>query len=727
MKIKAYLALFAAAVLLPVIFFSGYALKQLLNEEREAMFMSMRELARATVLSVDKEFTYGLAAAQTLSTSVLLANGDFEGFYKQAVAANRTKDIYTALIDENGQQVFNTVIPFGEKIPPPSAINRKRVQEVIDGYSIQISNLIVESKTGRHVIGIEIPVRLRDGRRYVVTEWMYASHLNSVLPRMNIPETWLIAIYDRNGTIAGRSFNPEKFVGSLPVPELHELVLSRERQQFQLPNKEGINTYGVIDWSKLSGWSVAVGVPEVEFEEAARKAVMMAGLGLLAAILVAIGAAWFFSHRLIQAINSAKQSAILLGQNGVPEVKVSDVKEVSELHKALHEAGKKLEVTEAARATHLKEAQEARSQAEMQNAAKDEFLAMLGHELRNPLAAIVSGVDLLGWEGAGPEVGQRAQEIIARQSRHLTSLVDDLLDAHRIMSRKVSLTMQSVRLDEVVLSCLDGFQARNAGVHHTIHIETEPAWIYADSTRLEQMVANLFENALKYTPEGGSIEVAVSVENNTAIFYIKDTGIGIAPELLPEIFNAFTQGQVVNRSKGGLGLGLAVTKSLALQQEAELTAESPGPGQGSKFTLRFTLAKAATATFAVPALVREANPIKILVIEDNNDLREMVCAMLTMSGHTVLNAPDGETGLKLALKEQPDVALVDIDLPGISGFEVAARLRANKVTCGMKLIAVTGYGQEADKIKALNSGFDVHLRKPVEMTELAKLLFKANL
>lgn len=727
MKVRSHIALLAAAILLPTVICSAVVLNMLLTAERQAALRSMQELARASVNAIDREMTFAMATAQALQTSRNLREGRFDAFYEQARVSNSGRAIQAALIEESGQQVFNTVRPFGTHIPAPNAAARARVRKVIENDKPVYSDLIKGSATGKYVVSVEFPVTINDGRRYVVNEWMFTDHLNAILPARNIPSSWLIAVFDKKGMTIARNIHPEKFIGAPPRPERLKTILAGFEGVSRANTRDGIEMYGAWERSVITGWTVGVGVPVAEIERAAVQSVALSAAGFLIAILCGVGGAVLFSRRLTAAIGTAAAAAESLPRYQVPPMAELRVEEMNRLHLALRHAGQLLVEGEASRRQTLEEARTARQHAEQaqkvaeeQNRAKDEFLAMLGHELRNPLAAIASGVTVLEMPGTDGERADRIKAIIARQTRHLTHLVDELLDAHRILNGKITLAATPVDLRAAVQACLASFEARGAGRTHRLSMELDAARIEADPTRLEQMIANLVDNAVKYTPEGGEVRVTLHTEGGDAVLSVADTGIGMAPELLARAFGVFVQGEVVNRSKGGLGIGLAVVDALARLHGGTLTAHSPGANRGSTFTLRFPLADAAPEPESEP----ERGPAevhrraRVLLIEDNRDVREMTCMMLSQHGFEVHAAQDGRSGVEAARRLRPDIALVDIDLPDISGYEVGAELRAAPETAGLVLLALTGYGQAADKARALGAGFDGHLAKPVPAGQL---------
>ncbi len=362
---------------------------------------------------------------------------------------------------------------------------------------------------------------------------------------------------------------------------------------------------------------------------------------------------------------------------------------------------------------------EERQAAERKSHAKDEFLAMLGHELRNPLSAISSAAALIGLPNASAETIGRAKQIIQRQSQHLSRIVDDLLDLSRAMSGKILLARQPLEVSSLVAACLDTFKATGRTSNYQLQLEMAPGWVDGDPTRLEQIATNLIDNALKYTPPGGAITIGVSEDGDDVVLTVRDTGVGISAELLPHVFDVFVQASTtLDRSQGGLGIGLALVRRLVELHGGSVCAHSDGAAAGSTFTIRLPRAiPVLPAASAAPHASAPGKP-SVLLIEDNDDGREMMATMLDACGFPVEHAADGLQGVQMAHAHRPDVALVDIGLPGIDGYEVARRLRAHDDTRHIKLIALTGYGLAEDQRRVLDAGFDLHLVKPVDIALL---------
>jgi two-component system, sensor histidine kinase len=367
------------------------------------------------------------------------------------------------------------------------------------------------------------------------------------------------------------------------------------------------------------------------------------------------------------------------------------------------------------------EADQLRELAESSNRAKDEFLAMLSHELRNPLEAIAAASGVLKRVGEAEAQAARAQQVITRQVAHLRALTGQLLDVARLTTGKIVVARELVDLAAVAESWWSVLQSTGGLSRHRARINASTAWVDGDETRLLQIVENLVANAIKYTPSGGEITVTTGVEGGEAVLRVSDTGIGVEPDLLPLVFDLFVQGkQNPHRPTGGLGIGLTLVKRLAEMHGGRVVATSPGPGRGSTFEVRLPrVLPTETATVSTPSAGR-GGVGRVLIIEDDVDSREMLRIVLELDGHEVHVASEGVAGLEMALALRPDVALVDIGLPGIDGYEVARRIRASGLT--MRLVALSGYGQAEDRRRSREAGFDLHLVKPVDEAVLGQAI-----
>ena len=365
----------------------------------------------------------------------------------------------------------------------------------------------------------------------------------------------------------------------------------------------------------------------------------------------------------------------------------------------------------------------ARAEAEAANRAKDEFLAMLGHELRNPLGAISNAAHVFDHAGTPRDQAVRARQVIIRQTEHLAHLVDDLLDVGRAIAGKIMLDLQPVDLGSVVGHSVRALRA-SGRIAQQLTVDAASAWVHADAVRIGQVVGNLLSNAVKYTPPGGSIHVVVGREAGDAVIRVEDAGSGLSADLLPRIFDLFVQGpQVADRALGGLGVGLTLVRRLVELHGGTVDASSEGPGRGSTFVVRLP-GVIAPAVEAPPVRPAELQSHRILVVEDSADSREALTYLLKLKGHQVYEAADGSSAVETIGRERPDLALIDIGLPGLDGYDVARQVRAQPGGQDVVLIALTGYGLEADRQRAQDAGFDAHLVKPLDPAKLDGFLAK---
>jgi len=361
---------------------------------------------------------------------------------------------------------------------------------------------------------------------------------------------------------------------------------------------------------------------------------------------------------------------------------------------------------------------------------KDEFLAMLAHELRNPLAAVANAASLLINSDAG-EDHEWAKSVIARQSSHLAYLIDDLLDVSRITAGKIRLRKEVIDVAPVLNRARDSARPLVGARQHKLlcSYQTESLWVEADPTRLEQIILNLLTNAAKYTPVGGRIELSARAAGPEVHIMVRDNGIGIPPDRIPEMFRLFAQGErSIARSEGGLGIGLTIVEKLVQMHGGRIEAQSGGINSGSVFTVCLPAAtRVAAVNGSGRAAGRDAIGRRVLIVDDNVDTAHGLARLLTRAGHEVMVAHNGPQAMDCAREQSPHAVVLDIGLPGMDGFEVVRRLRKEPFCAQSVVIAVTGYGQPEDRQRALNAGFDYHLVKPVDLEQLKAILQSASM
>ena len=360
---------------------------------------------------------------------------------------------------------------------------------------------------------------------------------------------------------------------------------------------------------------------------------------------------------------------------------------------------------------------------------KDEFLAMLAHELRNPLAPIRNAVEILRLK-PDDATQARARELIGRQTEHLARLVDDLLDMSRIATGKVTRQRSVVELSALVEAAVEAAASLTQAHGQQLSVERlgHPLWVEVDPVRIQQVIGNLLHNASKFTPRGGVIELDVSASEEGIQISVADNGAGIPADVLPRVFELFSQGdRSLERSQGGLGIGLALVKGLVEMHGGAVSAHSAGQGRGSRFEVRLPaviVRPAPPKAAAVDTRGGDRGQHRILVVEDNLDAAEAMQMLLRGMGHLVTVVNDGAEAVEIARALQPDTILLDIGLPGINGYELAALLRQMPETRDAGMIAVSGYGQQKDRQRSADAGFDMHLVKPVDPAQLNELIFR---
>jgi len=471
------------------------------------------------------------------------------------------------------------------------------------------------------------------------------------------------------------------------------------------------------------GWALVVKMDKSEAYSPVTRALR---LGILAGLVVAaIGlvAAYFMAVRFMRPVRRLTEAAErVTGGDYETMVPVVSDDEFGALSTNFNEMTAALR----ARRGERDQAEAALREADRR---KDEFLAVLGHELRNPLSAMAHSVDVIEASADDPHADEAAREVLTRQTKNLTRLVDDLLDVARISEGKIELRKQPVEIGQALIRAVEAIRPLTDERRHSVNLVLASGgtlWIEADPTRLDQIITNLLNNAAKYTPDGGRITVTERLDGRDAVIIIRDTGIGIAPEMLAKIFELFTQAdRSLEHRTGGLGVGLSLCRQLVELHRGSIAAQSSGPGRGATFTLRFPVVEA-PVPIAAPAPAKRrltGTRRRILLVDDNLDTVRSMARLLTLRGHEVATAVDGLAALKVAREFQPDFMLLDIGLPSLDGYSLARRLRAEGFI-DTPIIAISGYAQQSDRERSREAGFNHHFAKPVDFEALAELILE---
>jgi signal transduction histidine kinase/CheY-like chemotaxis protein len=728
-SIRTHLISLLLAGLVPVAVFGAVLLLQLWMGQRDQVRARHEDAVSALAVVVERDLDGAIRRLELLSSSPFLRSGAIDQFraLAQTFLALSTDWENIVLLDLSGGQVFNLAAAPDRELPP--ATDRAYARAVIDTGRPAVSDLFVGNVTGKQVVDVAVPV-IQDGRvRHVLAATLDLVQLEAFLFG-HVDKAGVAVVLDRERRIIRRSRGGDQYVGKRTVPALHALIESAPRGWGRFVAFEGDAVYTA--WAPVPGygWTVAVGIPAGPIEQSlTRSLALLGGVGLL----VCLASGWLAvaaARRGARAIRTAAVAAQDVAAGRAVAMPPTRIVELDALRDALRAAGARLaheaEVRVAAeheRNALLGRERAARLHAESESRAKDEFLAMLGHELRNPLAAISNAGRLLERVDLASPAARRALDVINRQAAHQGRLLDDLLDVARLMHGKIALERAPIDLAECARRALAALAAAGKTGAPSIRTGLAPAWVNGDATRLEQIIVNLVGNAIKFTPPGGTVEVATGRAGDDAVIRVTDSGVGIEPELLPRIFDLFAQGEQDSaRAAGGLGIGLTLVRRLAELHGGTTEAESAGPGRGATFVVRLPAIETEpdAVTTAQPAETR-ARASRILVVEDNADVREMLHAALAIEGHDVHAVADGAAALAAASDLQPDVAIIDIGLPGMDGYELAGALRA-RFDGDLRLIALSGYGLADDLRRSRAAGFEAHFVKPVDPARLAALL-----
>jgi signal transduction histidine kinase/ActR/RegA family two-component response regulator len=728
MRIKRFLALMAIAVLLPLLMASAFAIHQIWKEEHAAAMASLQKTVFATVLLIDKDVAASISALQTLSNSEHLVTANYAAFYQQAKAINRTPNSWTALLRSDGTQVLNTSVPFEEPqnlIPSPDTV--KRIALVLATQKPYVSDIFLGQRTGRQIVAVYVPTEVKGTTGYVVVQAFALEHWKNFDKNLDFSADWIIAVLDRNGQLIARSRGSEKFVGRLARPELINAASQANTGLLTTKTLEGIESYVAFEHSDMTEWTIAAAAPTASIDEPVVRALEIAVGGFLIALLTSVALASTFGRRFIAAMQTSSTAAESLGRGQTPEVVSTSIIDVNELNQSLSDAGELLErernarlVAEMERERLQQVERTARITAEKESKAKDNFLAMLGHELRSPLAAISGAVSVLTRSTPASPDTHRYLSIIHRQNRHLTHIIDDLLEMSRLIAGKIELQRHPVNLAESLQSCVDSLKAAGRTANHTVTVKAEQSWCSADPIRIEQIFNNLIGNAIKFSPVGTTINIGLRTHDDFVVITVQDQGIGMSPELISEIFEPFVQGPApLTGSQTGMGIGLALVKQLVELHGGTVTVASAGQNSGSTFTISLPKVDApASESCSSFGHLMTAKPRTLLYVEDNNDARTVMSEMLRMYGYIVIEASNGADALAAVALRKPDAVVLDIGLPDMTGYDVGRRMRELPDCSNLPILAVTGYGQLKDKDKTQQLGFSAHLVKPVEADDL---------
>ena len=576
----------AVGTLLPIVLFAAVVVYQLARSERRAAERRVVFSARALAASFEREMAGSIRTLQALAESDALARGDLQAFHAECERVRRTQPAWKVvlLIAPDGQALLNTGFAWGP--PPPPLAERESFLRVVQTHQPTVGSIAKgRGPTGALAFPVRVPVMREGALRYVLTAVITPEALVQVVAHPgSTDEEWTRSLVDQGGLMAARTREPERFVGKPAPPAFLEQTRRVDEDVYADMSLDGVDVYVAFSRSRAWGWTASVVSPRRHLDAPLTGRVLgVAGLGL-ALLLVSASGAWLFSRRIERSILHASDAASALARSELPPGEPSTVRELARLGEALEHSGRLLREREAERDAHLAASEAARTEALAATRAKDAFLAMLGHELRNPLAPIVTSMDLLRARGLArtPE-----HEVITRQLRHVVRLVDDLLDVSRITRGQLTLHREPTELSAVVSRALEAVSPLLDQRQHALEVDVpRGTWLHVDPDRLMQVVSNLLTNAAKYTPPEGHLQVRAHDADGGLSLVVEDDGPGLAPDLLPRLFEPFVQGsRTLDRSEGGLGIGLALVRSLVEAHGGRVEAHDKAPGRGSVFTV----------------------------------------------------------------------------------------------------------------------------------------------
>lgn len=731
MKTRSYIILIISLVLLPLVALSAWGLHLLLEKEKEAQLLGIEEKARSISLAIDQELADAEGALRVIAQTDYMYKEDMASLYSLMKKTITTSDSWAVIYDANGDMLAHTHHPFDSQFTEP--VN-EWVPAAIALQKPSVSNLR-EGRAGKSkVVSVNIPVTTATGKKFLLAHSFHANHITKLLHRKGMPDTWVVGVFGSDGITIARNLREEEFIGSPVRPQLFEASLRERSGRIENVTRDGFRAYNSFTHTSRADWTVAIAAPVAEINRSARTAILYAALALCLVLGFAVVGITIFARRITGSFNLTLAAARSLELGKIPEPKASGVLEADRLQRALQEAGVKLaeenqvrKQLEQERERLLQSEQEARRQAENQNNAKDEFLAMLAHELRNPLSPIAAAAEILTIAGKNERILQQSSDIIVRQVGQLKTLIDDLLDVSRVTRGLVILDKKEIDVKSIVSVAIEQarplMEARGHDLH--LHMRSTHAAVLGDETRLIQVVTNLLNNAAKYTPPGGRITLTVEAQATEVKLSVADNGIGIDEELLPHVFELFRQAQrTPDRSQGGLGLGLALVRSIMSLHGGRVEAESHGKGKGACFTLHLPLLRTGNgeASLTDESICIPVKPVHLMIVDDNMDAAQSLANLLATKGHSVVVKYDAKSALEYSQTDPLPLYILDIGLPDMDGHELARQLRKSPATASATLIALTGYGQTHDKEMALAAGFDHHFVKPMDIEALDRIL-----
>jgi signal transduction histidine kinase/CheY-like chemotaxis protein len=727
-----------AVAILPLALLSGAGLYFLARQQGIQAEQVGIELARSVANAVSTELDRSITVLNTLATTPTLDTLDLATFRLRAVRVLPTQPHWGAVVlsDTTGARLLDTRVPSGAPLTPP--VEPESLRRVVEQRQPVIGNLTNHPEEG-WLFPVRVPV-IRDGQvRFVLTALVKPDTIHDVVTRQQLPDDWVISIVDARGARVARSRAHLENLGGQLSPSAAELVARGGTQGFDVTQTlEGDRIYTPFSTIEPSGWVAVLGFPTAAMQGVALRSTAVYGAGVMLSIGLGTLGALAVARSITRPMRELRTAAEALGRGAPPLAPQTSIAEIREVGHAVSAAAARLSAVGAEREALLRNEQEARAAAEHANQAKEEFMAVLSHGLRTPLNAVYGWARLLqNAELRDEALIARAKDAIVRNADAQVRLIDELLDLARITTGKIQLNTRRVEMADVLHAAVDAVRPAAEAKHIvvTTQIDHDVRPVSGDPARLQQIVWNLLVNAVKFTGDFGKIDLRLHRLDGDLRIIVSDNGRGIAPHLLPRLFEWFRQADSSStRTHGGLGLGLALVKHLTELHGGTVQAHSDGAGCGSTFTVVLPAADEASApeprSAAGPAAAQtlqkavRLDGIRVLVVDNEEDALALSETILSAAGATVRSCTSARQALEVLTEWRPDVLISDIEMPGEDGYSLVRNVRALATERGgaTPAIALSAYGRAQDRVRALSAGFNMHVPKPVDPGELTAIV-----